>query len=129
MRSEPTIVFAKTGAEIKAAVRERCHQIQQRLDRRLSALDNFLADNKMVRSYMIRTSAYRGMHGSGDPELWTKEDISSEQLEETRKTCERIYELQQELRRLQLLIKHLADDQEFKLALDDLISYGFQVDE
>ncbi len=129
MRSEPTIVFTKTGAEIKGAVSERCQQIEQRLDRRLSTLDNFLADTRLVRSYMIRTSAYRGMHSSGDPELWTKDDVSSEQLEEIRKTCERIYELQQELRRLQLLTKHIADDQVFKLGLDDLISYGFQVDE
>lgn len=129
MRSQPTVIFSKTGAEIKAAVSERCEQIQTRLDRRLSALDNFLSDTKMVRSYMIRTSAtYRGMHGSSDPELWTKDDISSEQLEEIKKTCERIYQLQQELRRLQLLTKHIADEQEFRLGLDDLISYGFQVD-
>ena len=129
MRSKPTIVFSKTGAEIKTAVRERCQQIQQRLDRRLSALNNFLTNTNMVRSYMIRTSAYRGMHGSGDPELWTKDDISSEQAEEIKKTCERIYELQQELRRLQLLTKHISDDQEFQLGLDELISHGFQVDE
>ena len=69
------------------------------------------------------------MHGSGDPELWTKDDISSEQAEEIKKTCERIYELQQELRRLQLLTKHISDDQEFQLGLDELISHGFQVDE
>ena len=128
MRTDTKITFSKTGAEIKSAVGERCQQIQQRLDRRLDVLDAFLADPKLVRSYMIRTSARHSLHGSGDPELWTKDDVSSEQVEEIRKTCERVYQLQQELRQLQLLTKHIADDQTFELALSDLISYGFQFD-
>lgn len=128
MRPEPNITFSKTGAEIKVAVGERCQQIQQRLDRRLSVLDAFLSDPKLVRSHMVRTSARHSMHSGGAPELWTKDDVSSEQLEEIRKTCERVYQLQQELRQLQLLTKHIADDQTFELRLDDLISYGFQFD-
>ena len=66
--------------------------------------------------------------GGRDTELWTKDDVSSEQLEEIRKTCERVYALQQELRSLQLLTKHIADDKTFDLSINDLIQYGFQLD-
>ena len=128
MRSEPRVNFTKTGAEIKAAADFRCEQIQQRLDHRLGALDEFMTDSKMVRSYLIRTAAGSRHMGGREPELWTKDDVSSEQLEEVRKTCERVYALQQELRQLQLLTKHIADDKTFDLTINDLIQYGFQLD-
>ena len=128
MRPEPPIKFTKTGGEIKAAAETRCEQIQQRLDLRLAALDEFMADSKMVRSYLIRTAAGSRHMGGRDPELWTKDDVSSEQLEEVRKTCERVYALQQELRQLQLLTKHIANDKTFELTINDLIQYGFQLD-
>ena len=128
MRSEPRVNFTKTGAEIKAAAEIRCEQIQQRLDHRLGALDEFMTDSQMVRSYLIRTAAGSRHMGGREPELWTKDDVSSEQLEEVRKTCERVYALQQELRQLQLLTKHIADDKTFDLTINDLIQYGFQLD-
>ena len=54
--------------------------------------------------------------------------IASERLEEIRQMCERIYDLEQDRQRLQMLIAHLADEQVFELTSDELVSYGFRPD-
>lgn len=47
-------------------------------------------------------------------------------MEEVRKVCERIFELEAELRRLRLLVAHLADDEVFELSFAQLAAYGFE---
>jgi hypothetical protein len=118
--------FRKTGAEIKAAAASKMAQIQARLKRRYESLDEFMRDQNFVRSYLIRSSkSSYGMHGGRS--LWSETDISSERMEEIRQLCERIYDLESEMHRLQLVVAHLADNQSFDLAYEDLAGYGFEV--
>jgi len=124
-RGELGIVFRKTGTEIKTAARKRVEQLQQRLEWRNRTLDEFLQDPGLVRSYLIRSSKPR--YGHSGPSLWSEQDISSERLEEVRQLCERIFDLEQELRRLQLIVVHLDDASTFEIGYDDLSSYGFEV--
>src|SRR5262245_27435178 len=118
--------FRKTGAEIKAAAKAKIAQVQSRMKRRHEALDEFMRDQGFVRSYLVRSSkdAY-AIHGARS--LWSETDISSERMEEIRQLCERIYDLESELRRLNLIIAHLGDEQSFDLTYEDLTRYGFEV--
>jgi len=119
------IVFRKTGAEIKAAVEKRREQVQQRLDRRNVALDRFMEDPRRVRSYLISSSQTQWSHGEREYALVSADDVSSEEREEIDQLCKRIYEMEQELRRLALITAHLQDDQVFELSFNELVGYGF----
>jgi hypothetical protein len=125
-RRGSAINFRKTGREIKDSVQMRCEQLTQRLARRNANLDVFLNNGDLVRSYMVRQSMASG-HSRTDPGLWTDKAISSEQMEEVRQTCVRIYAIEQELLELRLLLSHLDDEAVFELSPEELISYGFQV--
>jgi len=46
-------------------------------------------------------------------------------MAQIRKVCERIFELEEELRRLRLLVANLADSEEFELSSVQLTAYGF----
>lgn len=117
------LAFKKTGREIKQAAQQRCKDLQQRLEARNATLEKFLDNRSMVRSFLIRTSApIRRTQAN----LFSQEDISSEQMEEIRRVCQRIFELEEELKRLQLLLSHLEEDRTFDLSFSDLIAYGFQ---
>ena len=119
--------FKKTGREIKATVGKRIEQLQQRLARRDRALDDFLNDRGMVRSLLVRALGGRVRYRNpSDAPLHAESDISGEQMEEVRKVCERIFELEEELRRLRLLVAHLADDEVFELSFAQLATYGFE---
>ena len=119
------VTFRKTGKEVKAAVQRRREQVQQRLEKRNAALDAFMQDTQRVRSYLIRRSQPNYGHGQRGYALASREDISSEEREEIDQLCQRIYEMEQELRRLALIAQHLDDEQTFLLTFDDLIGYGF----
>jgi len=122
------IRFTKSGREIKAAAGKRLDHLQQRLARRDRALDEFLNDRALVRSYLIRAIGGRVRYRNpedGAP-LYSETEISSEQMEEIRKICERIFELESEIRRLQLVTTHLADDETFELTFAQLSAYGFE---
>ena len=111
--------FLKTGAEMKRAAAARISAIQSRLKRRNEALDEFMRDQNFVRSYLIRSSKVRfDMHGGRS--LWSEQDISSERMEEIHQLCERIYDLEAELNRLNLVIAHLTDTQSLELTFEDL---------
>lgn len=120
--------FKKTGHEIKTAVGKRVEQLQQRVTRRNRVLDEFLNDRGMVRSLLVRAlggrSRYRNPADAAP--LHAESDISGEQMEEVRKVCERIFQLEEELRRLRLLVTHLADDEVFELSFAQLAAYGFE---
>ncbi|MBP3960512.1 hypothetical protein J8F10_35250 [Gemmata sp. G18] len=120
--------FKKTGREIKAAASARLDQLRSRLARRDSALETFLQDRALVRSYLVRAIGGRVRYRNpedGTP-LHSESEISSEQMEEIRKICERIFELETEIRRLRLVVMHLADDEEFELNFAQLSAYGFE---
>ncbi|QJW97410.1 hypothetical protein [Frigoriglobus tundricola] len=122
------IRFTKSGREIKAAVGKRLDQLQQRLARRDGALDEFLNDRARVRSYLIRAigGRVRYRNPEGGAPLHPGTEISGEQMEEIRKICERIFELESEIRRLRLVTTHLADDETFELTFAQLSAYGFE---
>jgi len=119
------LVFRKTGREIKAAAARRLEQVRHRLQRRNQALQEFMQDAERVRSYLIRSS--RPIWGHGGPSLYSEGDISSEQMEETRQLCDRIFALELEEKRLQLTIAHLDDHQSFELTYEQLTSWGFEI--
>jgi len=125
------IIFRKTGKEIKAAVQKRRTQLEQRLEHRNQALENLLQDTRKVRSYLLRGTQVNWGHGSGQRgyELYGKDDISSEEQEEITQLCRRTFEIEQELRRLALITRHLDDEQIFDLSYQDLVSYGFDAEE
>ena len=121
------LVFPKTGKEIKAALANRRTQLEQRLERRDQALDEFLKDTHKVRSYLVRASQPNwGQHGERGYVLYGKDDISSEERQEIDQLCQRIFEIEQELHRLSYIVAHLDDKQVFELSFDDLIGYGFE---
>ncbi len=128
MRKEVGLRFKKMGREIKAAVSTRIEQLQQRLARRGRALDEFLADPALVRSYLIRAIGGRVTYRNPEDAapLHPGSDISSEQMEEIRKVCERIFELEREIQKLRLVVTHLADDEVFELDFAQLAGYGFE---
>lgn len=120
------ITFRKSGREIKAAIEQRRQQLQQRLERRNSALDRFMGDRRKVRSYLLRsTQPDFGVHGRSAYVLVGEDDISSEEKQEIQRLCARIFEIEQELHRLALIAAHLGDDQVVDLAFNDLVAYGF----
>ena len=48
-------------------------------------------------------------------------------MEEIRQLSERIYEIEADVKRLELVVQHLADDQTFDLSYSELVSFGFNV--
>jgi len=117
----------KTGGEIKAAIASRMAQLRARLAKRNGDLDALMADRPRLRSYLVRSteSSWRG-HGGGAAPLYSREDISSEEKEEIQQLCRRVFEIEQELRRLELIRSHLNDRQTFDLSYEDLLGYGFE---
>lgn len=121
------ITFRKTGREVKQAIAQRRTQLESRLEKRNRILSEFVSDPKKMRSYMIRSSRYEYGHGGRNGYvLFSQDDISSEEKQEIQQLCNRIFEIEQELHRLALVVAHLNDEQELELSLDDLIGYGFQ---
>ena len=119
------LIFRKTGGEIKRAASTRLDEVRQRLERRNKVLAEFMRDAERVRSYLVRSSRPTLLHGG--PSLYAEGDISSEQMEETRQLCERIFALEVEEKRLKLTIAHLDENQTFELTYEQLASYGFEL--
>ncbi len=122
------IVFRKTGKEIKGAITNRRIQLEQRLEQRNDALNNFLKDTQKVRSYLVRSTRPDYGHGSSGYVLYGQGDISSEERQEIDQLCQRIFEIEQELHRLSYVITHLEDDVVFNLDFNDLVGYGFEAE-
>jgi hypothetical protein len=119
------IIFRKNGKEIKAAIGGRITQLQERLEKRNAALTDFMSDPRKVRSFLLRNTIPNYSHGRQPSALFSKDDISSEEKEEISQLCRRIFEIEQELHRLELIRFHLGDTQEFDLPFEDLVGYGF----
>ncbi len=119
------LTFRKTGKEIKVALQNRKRQLQQRLEKRNQVLSEFLKDIGKVRSYLVRGSSPNWGHGTRGYVLYSQEDISSEEQQEIAQLCQRIFEIEQELYRLELVAAHLDDQQLFDLSFEELVGYGF----
>lgn len=121
------IVFKKTGQEIKAAISNRRIQLEQRLEKRNQALNEFLKETKKIRSYLVRSAVPDFSHrGNQGYRLTGAEDISSEERQEIDQLCQRIFEIEQELLRLSFVVTHLQNEQVFELGIEDLVGYGFE---
>jgi len=82
-----------------------------------------------IRSYILRNTQYNYSHGSryfSGGTLYGSEHISSEEVEEISQMCKRVMEIEQEIGKLHLILKHLKDEQEFELNFDELVGYGFE---
>ncbi len=120
------IKFRKTGQEIREAVAKRVEQLKARLEHRNAELEKLMGNKAKLRSYLIRStqSEFYG-HGRAPSQLYSKDDISSEEKQEMLQMCRRIFEIEQEIYRLTLIRTHLRDEQQFELPFEDLVAYGF----
>ena len=125
------LTFTKSGLETRNAITLRLGELQSRLDKRNLMLDDFIKDRKKIRSYLVRLSEMDFSHGRmGTPStLYGEDDISSETKQEISQLCRRIFDLEQEIGRLTLVRDHLDDEQILKLSYNDLIQYGFSLQE
>ena len=124
---QDAIKFRKIGSEIKEAVSRRCAALRARLEHRNKALDALMGDRKKLRSYLILSVEHRYNMHEGSGELRSKDEISSEEIEDINQLCKRIREIEAELYRLELMVSHLENDKEFSLSLQELVAYGFEV--
>jgi hypothetical protein len=120
------VTFKKTGQEIQDGIANRITALQARLDRRNQSLEELLDDRAKLRSYLVRSSQTYAHHGGrGEYMLVSEEDISSEEKEEIDQMLRRIFEIEQEIRRLKLIAQHIVPTDTFELEFNDLVSYGF----
>ncbi|MEM1027113.1 MAG: hypothetical protein AAGJ38_03430 [Planctomycetota bacterium] len=126
MNTKYTVVFTKSGKEIKQAVSGRIEQLRGRLEKRNLDLEEFMKDTQKLRSFLIRSSVheFRG-HGTHASTLYSQDDISSEEKDRIKQICARVFEIEQEIHRLNLIGNHLKDDQVFEIPFDELVAYGF----
>lgn len=123
------VIFEKNGKQIKEAITNKIQALQSRLDKRNKELEKILDDRKKIRSYVLRNTQYNYSHGgrySTGGTLYSNDHISSEEVEEINQLCSRIMEIEKEISRLQLVQKHLKDEQEFQLSFEDLTGFGFE---
>ena len=122
----PTITYRKSGREIKDAIRKRKQALQERLDGRNQVLDGFMKNPAKVRSYLVRSSNRNyDMHTGAAVVLRSRDEISSEELEDITQLCQRVLEIERELDHLTMAESHLRDEEIFELSLEDLFGYGF----
>jgi len=118
------VVFLKTGREIKQALQARIVDLEGRLAKRNAALDVILSDKAKVRAYLVRQPS---MQFASQRTL--VEYLPSEDHQEIAELCRRVTNIEGELGRLRLIQAHLKDEQEFELTLEQLIGYGFTVEQ
>ena len=121
--------YQRTGKEIKAAVQKQLARLQKSLDRRKRALDTLLEDPK--RSLQVRTAYIaRRLRKPGYSRqtglLYSQDDFSDKEKAEIEQLCSRIFEIEQEMQRLALIVEHLDDDQTFALTSAELEGYGLE---
>jgi hypothetical protein len=114
------LVFKKTGAKVKEAVRARIADLEQRLAKRNAQLDLIMQDKPLRRSYLVRNPRNDWPHGGQ-----MQQENPSEEHQEITELCRRICVIEKELLELRMIVTHLRDDQELDLAFADMVKYGF----
>ena len=117
--------FYKTGIEIKAAIKTRIAQLENRLKSQDSELDVFMHDRKKLRSYLIHSANPSFAAPQRLATIHEAEEVTNEEKEHVDNLCRRIQDLEQEIRRLKLITRHLDDEREYELNYNDLVLYGF----
>lgn len=117
--------FFKTGKEIKAAISKRIAHLAERLKTQDAELDSFMHDTKKLRSYLIHSANPSFAAPQRLATIHEDEEITHEEKEHIDHLCRLIYDLEQEIRRLKLVSRHIDDEREFELNINDLVMYGF----
>lgn len=117
--------FYKAGKEIKENIQKRMNHLQERLDIQNQELDVFMHDIQKLRSYLIHSANPTFAAPQRLAKIVGSDEIIHEEKEHIDHLCQRIYELEQEIRRLKLITRHLDDDREFELNYNELVMYGF----
>jgi predicted RNase H-like nuclease (RuvC/YqgF family) len=117
--------FFKSGAEIKTAIQNRILQLENRLTVQDTELDEFMNDTKKLRSYLIHSANPSFAAPQRLATIHEAEEVTHEEKEHVDHLCRRILELEQEVRRLKLIVRHLDNDREYELNYNDLVMYGF----
>jgi hypothetical protein len=120
-----SLPFYKTGKVIKESIKSRIEHLQLRLDTQNQELDAFMHDTKKLRSYLIRSANPTFAAPQRLAAIVVSDEVSNEEKEHVDHLCQKIYELEQEIRRLRLITRHLDDVREFELNYNDLVMYGF----
>ena len=117
--------FFKTGKEIKAAIAKRISHLSERLKSQDFELDSFMHDTKKLRSYLIHSANPSFAAPQRLATIHEEEEISHEEKEHIDHLCRLIYDLEQEIRRLKLVSRHIDDERDFELNINELVMYGF----
>ena len=110
------LIFKKTGKEIKNTLLKKQSELEIRLKKRNTQLDEFLSNPQRIRFFFT---------GKGD--IDNKKDYESER-NEIMQLITRVNELETELEKLSLTIEHIAEDEEFEIGYHQLIEYGFNIE-
>ena len=114
------VKFLKTGKEVKEATLNRLDDLEKRLKKRNSELDEIMADKVLLRSYLVRNQDDDYPHGGQ-----IKHELPTEEHQRISELCKRICLIEKEMKQLKISRENIMDDQEFELMYDDLISLGF----
>jgi hypothetical protein len=117
--------FFKSGKEIKAAMLKRISILETRLKTQDTELDGFMHDTRKLRSYLIHSANPSFAAPQRLATILADDEITHEEKEHIDHLCRLIYDLEQEIRRLKLVSRHIDDEREFELNLNDLVMYGF----
>jgi hypothetical protein len=117
--------FFKSGKEIKAAITKRIAILEARLKNQDTELDGFMHDTKKLRSYLIHSANPSFAAPQRLATILEEDEITHEEKEHIDHLCRLIYDLEQEIRRLKLVSRHIDDAREFELNINDLVMYGF----
>jgi chromosome segregation ATPase len=113
--------FYKSGKEIKTAIQNRIARLENRLQSQDAELDNFMNDTKKLRSYLIHSANPSFAAPQRLATIHAEDEVTYEEKEHVDNLRRRIHELEQEIRRLKLVIRHLDDNREFELNYNDLV--------
>jgi hypothetical protein len=117
--------FFKSGKEIKAAIVKRVSILETRLKTQDTELDSFMHASKKLRSYLIHSANPSFAAPQRLATIHEGDEITHEEKEHIDHLCRLIYDLEQEIRRLKLVSRHIDDEREFELNINDLVMYGF----
>jgi len=102
------IFFKKTGRELKSALSNKKKEYDLRLVARKEKFNKFINNPEMVFSYFMQDS-----------------DLSQEKREELHQIGSRISEIESEVKRIDLQLENINDNEIYTLSYYDLVNNGF----
>lgn len=121
--------FEKSGKEFKQVLEIKISELKSRLSRRNIILDELLNDKKRLRSYLLRSGAdlnEGNYHRGGFPTSYSRNHIGIEEVEEIKQLCNRIFQIENEIKTYTTIRNNLQDEDAVRLTLEELMQYGFE---